>query len=149
MPTIDGALPARERERHLRPAVSKVQVQRNQREPPLTHLATETVDLAPVEQQLPIAGRLRVLPGRLLVRRDVDAAQEDLAPPDPGIAVGQRGTTCPKRLDLRPEERDPGLDRLLDVVAVSSLAVRADELARRLTLDGGRDPPRRYRTGLR
>src|SRR4029450_13962972 len=82
-------LAARERELDLCAAVLEVEPRRHERQPALGDLRAELVDLAAVQQQLPVAVRVVRLDRRLLVWRDVEAHEPDLAVARVGIGALQ------------------------------------------------------------
>src|SRR6266498_363927 len=74
---VIGSLAPGQGQFDLGPPVFEVQLQRNDGEPPLSHLAGEPVDLLAVHQHLAGPPRLVVGPGALGVLRDVDTVQPD------------------------------------------------------------------------
>ena len=65
--------------------VLEVQLQGDQRQALLFHRADEPLDFLAVQQQLPGAHRIVVVPVSLLVGRDVHAFQEDLSVAEPRV----------------------------------------------------------------
>src|SRR6185503_4249345 len=62
----------------------------------------------------------------LLVGRDVELVEVDLAAFDGGVAVGELRLALAQRLHLGPGQGKPRLQRLLDEVVVQRLAVGRD-----------------------
>src|SRR5919201_665954 len=89
-------------------------------------LADESLDLAPVHQQLARPLRIVVLPGGRLVGRDVHPKEPHLAVADLRVRILELHGTGAQRLDLRPLELDPALPLLEQVVAERRLAVGGD-----------------------
>src|SRR3972149_9172539 len=78
-----------------------------------------------------VARPLRVVPllvHLLLVGRDVEALDPDLAAPDAAEGLGERTVTPAERLDLGAGEHQTGLETLDDLVVVTRSAVGDDGL---------------------
>src|SRR4249920_793538 len=83
----------------------------------------ELVDLAPMEQQLPIAPRLVVVAVALGEGGDGDTDEPGLAALDPGIGLLQADLAGPDALDLGAGQGDARLDVFFDVVLVVGLPI--------------------------
>ena len=88
--------------------------------------AQQLVDLAPMEQQLPVPLRLVVVAVALLEGRDVGADQPGLALLDPGVGAGDVHLAGADRLDLGAGQRDAGLEGLLDRELMARFSVEGD-----------------------
>ena len=126
LPLVKELLSLCEGKVNLDPSVDKIELERNQRIPPLLHFADEAFDLSFVEQEFPRPQRVVVQSVGLGVGADVSIHKEDLALFDVPIAIPQVHLSLPKGLDLGPEQGDPGLDRLFDKVVIKSLSVLAN-----------------------
>src|SRR5204862_2613839 len=85
----------------LRAAVLEVQARRYERQALLLYLADQRFDLAPVQEQLPVAVGLVVGDVPLLVLVDVGADQPHLAVTQVGVGLRERDPPVAERLDLR------------------------------------------------
>ncbi len=123
------ASPAGESKLHFGFPLPEVHRQRHQRQPLLGDGSRDAVDLPAVHEQL--AGPLRVVPSVAgeRVRRDVGVLQPQFAAPDFGVGVLEVDVPGPQALHLRPHQRDPGLERVDDLVVVAGPAVGGDDLA--------------------
>src|SRR5205814_7685601 len=116
-------LAAPQAELDLGAAVLKVEPERNERQPALSDLAGQPANLLAVQQQLAVAVRLVVGIGAVAVGIDVAADQPTLTVADGRVRVLEGHAPVAQRLDLRPAQHEPGLDRLEDLVLVPRPAV--------------------------
>src|SRR5512133_2455634 len=94
-------LAPRECDLELRAAVLEVEAGRHERQPLLVDGPDQGIDLAPVQEELPVAVGVVVGDVSLCVLVDVGADEPDLAVADVGIRLGERDTAVAERLDLR------------------------------------------------
>src|SRR3989440_3859123 len=114
---VASLLATGERELDLCTAVFEIEPGRHERQALLGDLGREPVDLATVQEQL--AGAVGVVGlGGLLVWRDVEADQPELAVARVGVGALQNRVALPERLDLAPGQREPRLDALEQAVLV-------------------------------
>src|SRR5712692_200622 len=116
----------READGHLHAAVLEVHADRHQRHPLLDGPANELPDFVAVQQQLAAAQRLVLGVAAMAVRADVHVVDEHFAVLDAGEAVAQVHAALADRLHLGPEQNQPGLERLEEMVVVRRLAVLGD-----------------------
>jgi hypothetical protein len=64
----------------------------------------------------------------LRIRADMSIDKEDLASLDIPVTIPQVDLPLPQGFDLRPEQGDPGLDRLLNKIVMKCLSVLANQL---------------------
>jgi hypothetical protein len=83
-----------------------------------------------MEEQLSVPPRLVVPPVAALVGRDRGADEPGLTALDPGVGVAQVDLAAADALDLRAREDEARLERVVDVVLVTGLAVEGDRLFR-------------------
>ena len=81
-----------------------------------------------MQQQLAVAVRVVRLDRGLLVRRDVQADEPELAVARVRVGALQDGVALAQRLDLAAVQHEPGLDALEEVVVVPRAAVLGDQL---------------------
>src|SRR6185312_2871070 len=123
---VDAFLAAGQRDLGLHAAVLEVQAQGDQRQALLRYARGELLDLVLVRQQLAVARGLVVGAVALLVRLDRRTHEPQLAPALLRVGLAQRDLAGTQGLDLRPCQRDAGLEALEDVVLVPRLAVARD-----------------------
>src|SRR5215468_723867 len=119
-------LAASETQLRLGAPLHPVEPERHQRQAALLDLAAQLVELAPVQQQLPMT--LRVVPelARRPVGADVYADQEELVAEEARVRVLQVDAPVAQRLHLTADERQTGLQALVDVVLVEGPPVDGD-----------------------
>ena len=94
-----------------------MQVQRHQRIAGALHLADQAGDLGGVQQELAVAGNIRLdVGGGGDQRRDVRTDQEDLRAPYNHIRFLDLHAAGPDGLHLPAFQRQPGLDPFLDEI---------------------------------
>src|SRR5512139_1885318 len=123
LPLIKEFLPLGESQIYLHLSIDKVELDWNQRIPPLFHLADETFDLLFVKEEFPRPQWIVVQSVRLGIRADMRIDQEDLALFDITVTVPEVHFSFPQGFDLRPEQSDPGLVSLFDEVIMKCLFV--------------------------
>src|SRR5207245_2460157 len=121
-------LAARECDLDLRHPVREIDAERDQGQALLVHLASDLLDLAPVQEQLARPERQVSALVPLLVRGDVQTLQPHLAPPHATEAVHERGVSSAERLHLVARELDPALETLEQLVVMSRTTVAGDDL---------------------
>ena len=113
-------------QRHLRPPLLEVELERHQGQPLALDGSNHAINLATVEEQFAGSHRIMVVPVSLLVRRDVHTFEEDLAARYPCVGLLDGCLSIPKRLHFRPGEPDAGLPRLENMVVVSCFGISGD-----------------------
>src|SRR5262249_35565586 len=96
------------------------------REAALLDLRAQLVELAAMQEQLPMALGLVAELARRPVGADVRADEEQLLAEEAGIRILQVGPPVAQRLDLAPREHEAGLEPLAHVVVVERAAVHRD-----------------------
>ena len=81
-----------------------------------------------MQQQLAVAVRVVRCDRGLLVGRDVQADEPELAVARVGVGALQDGVSLPQRLDLAAVQHEPGLEAIEEVVVVPRTAVLGDLL---------------------
>ena len=127
-PLVKELLSLRKSKIYLNPSIDKIELERNQRISPLLHFADETFDLLFVKQEFPRPQRVVIQSVSLRIRADMSIDKEDLAPLDIPVTIPQVDLSLPQGFDLRPEQGDPGLDRLLNIIVMKCLPVLANQL---------------------
>jgi len=133
LPLVKELLSLCEGKIYLHPSGDKIELERNQRVPPLLHLADEAFDLFFVKQEFPRPQRLVIQSVGLGIRADMSIDKEDLALFDIPVAIPQVHLSLPKGFDLGPEQGDPGLDRLFDKVVMKCLSILTNQLLAHLS----------------
>jgi len=128
LPLIKELLSLCESKIYLNPSIDKVELNRNQRIPPLLHFANEALDLLFVKEEFPRPQRIVIQSVSLGIRADMSIDKEDLAPFDITVTIPQVDLSLPQGFDLRPEQADPGLVRLFDKVVMKRLFVLTNQL---------------------
>src|SRR5262245_3045752 len=125
---VDPLLAPGDRELDLDLAVLEVEPRRDEREPLLAHHAVQRVDLAAVEEQLPVAlgPVVELVPLRVLGDRRADEPR--LAVADLAVGLSELRAAGAERLHLRAGQLDARLDPLEQVVVVPRAPVLGDEL---------------------
>ena len=112
------------RQQQLGPAaLVEIQLQQNQRHALPIDRAHQLVDLLLVQQQLARPLRLVVEAVGLQVFRNIGVDQPYLAVLGIGIGFRDRGLAVAQRLDLGAGQRNPGLNRIVDRIVETGLAV--------------------------
>src|SRR5205807_9665977 len=106
----------------------EVEPQRNDGQPFFNDLTEQSIDLAAMEQQLPLSLRIVVFTIAVTVGRDMRADKEGLAVVEVDVAVLQIHPPLAQRLDLGAGERDSCFELLEDEVVVKRLAIGGDHL---------------------
>src|SRR5438045_3641457 len=109
-------LPGAEPELGLRPSLQPVEPEGHERQPALLDAAAQPLDLAPVEEQLPVPLRVVAELARRRVRADVGADEEQLVTEETRIGVLQVRAPVAQRLHLAAGEDEPRLVALADLV---------------------------------
>src|SRR5579864_2991817 len=118
-PLVVQFLASCERELDLHAAVLEVHPRRHDGHALLAHLSIQSVDLAPVQQELARAFRIVVGAVPLHVLTDVDAVEPRLAAFHVGVRALERRLPLAQRLHLRAGEHEAGLDAVAEVVVVT------------------------------
>src|SRR5215475_11687014 len=119
-------LAASQAELGLGATLHPVEPQRHQREPALLDLPAQLVELAAVQQELALTLRVMAELAGGAVRADVDAHQEELVAEEAGVGVLQVDAAVAERLHLAPDERQPRLQALVEMVLVEGPPVDGD-----------------------
>src|SRR4029079_8621833 len=116
-------------ELELRPTLrGEIEAERHDRLALRLRPAEELVDLRSPQQELPRPLRLVVVPIGLLERGDVRADEPRLVALDPRVGVRQVDLAGSDRLDLRPGQDDPGLERVIDRELMSRPPIEGNRL---------------------
>jgi hypothetical protein len=120
---------ARQAKLDLRLAVGvEIDRQRDQRQALPVDGAGQLVDLAPPQQQPPLAPRIVVHPASGLVLRDRGVDQEHLFAVDRRIALRDRAFADAQGFDLGALERNARLEPVLDEIVEARAPVLGDDL---------------------
>jgi len=128
LPLVKELLSLCEGKIDLHPSIDKIELDWNQCVSSLLHFADEAFDFFFVKQEFPRPQRVVIQSVGLGIRADVSVYKEDLALLDVPVTITQVDLSLPEGLDLGSEQRNPGLDRLLDKVVMKRLSVLADQL---------------------
>ena len=121
-------LPAGHRDLDFRPAVPEIDAGRDEGEAALGRLAGELGQLPPVDQELAVPLRLVVEPVAHRVLGDLAADQPEFAVVDLGVGPVQGAVPVPQALDLGPDQDDPALEPVGQLVLVGRPPVPGDHL---------------------
>jgi hypothetical protein len=125
--SVVGLLAPGEPQLELGPAFAgEIEAQRDDRQALRLRLAEQLVDLGAVQEQLPLALGLVVVPVGLLERSDVGADQPGLVALDARVGIRQVDLAGADGLDLGAGQDDTGLERVLDREFVPCPAVQGD-----------------------
>src|SRR6185437_3275263 len=109
---------------HFCPPAFEIDRQRNQRRRFLLGFRGQAFDLATMGQQLAVALGLMVIDqGRLLVRIDVGAVENQLTIFDAGPGILQLGFAGPERFHFAADQHDPAFDLATDKIIVQRPAI--------------------------
>src|SRR5207247_1938953 len=125
---LELPLPPAQPDLQLGQAVREVHAERNEREASFLGLSDQSLDLFPVQQQLPSPDRVVAALLSLFIRGDVHPLEPHFAPLHPPVRLGQRAAAPPKGLHLRAGQHDAGLESLEDLVVVQCPAIGGDGL---------------------
>jgi two-component system response regulator RegX3 len=136
----------------LGPAVLEVETCRHERQASLAHPTGETIDLAPVEQQLAIPLRIVVRDATLVIGGDVETDEPELTTALLGESLLKRDPPLAQRLHLGAREHEACFDALEQLVLVTGTPVVGDQPRALLSdhsrcsgLHSGEQPPRQHR----
>ena len=123
LPLVKELFSLCESEIYLNPSIDKVELDRDQRIPPLLHFADEAFDLLFMKEEFPRPQWIVIQSVGLGIRADMSIDKKDLAPFDIAVAIPQIDLSLPQGFDLRPKQGDPGLVRLFDKVVMKCLFI--------------------------
>jgi hypothetical protein len=126
LPFIIGLLALGKADQYLGFSSQKIYLERNECESFLGDLVDELPDFLAMEQELSRAERLVVHDVAVGIRADIGVEEIYFILLHDGIAVRQVREAQAQGLHLRALEHEPRLERLLDKIIVTSLAVRGD-----------------------
>src|SRR5206468_2672103 len=125
---LELPLPPAQPDLQLGQAVREVHAERNEREASFLGLSDQSLDLVPVQQQLPSPDRVVAALLSLFIRGDMHPLEPHFAPLHPPVCLGQRAAAPAKGLHLRAGQHDAFLESLEDLVVVQCPAIGGDGL---------------------
>jgi hypothetical protein len=128
LPLIEELLSLCEGKIHFYLSIDKIELDRNQGISPLLHFANEAFNLILMKEEFPRPQWVVIQSVRLGIRTDMRIDKEDLTPFDITVTIPQIDLSLPQGFDLRPNQGDPGLDRLFDKVVMKCLFVLTNQL---------------------
>src|SRR4030042_1593 len=123
VPLVVFCLSSGQSDFHLHFSILEIETQRDQGEPLLLHLADEPFYLMPVKEEFPVADRIVVEAVRPLVYGDIHAGKVYLAVFYARVSFLYAGLFLAQRFYLAPDQYDPRLEGINDLVLKPCLLV--------------------------
>ena len=117
---------ARQRNLDLGAIFFEIHLQRHKRETFFLRATCQPHNFFAVHQQFAVAIRIRVLPARRFVRRDVHIHHPQLAASHLRVTIAQIHASRARGFDLGAGKGDPGFNRFFDVIIMVRFAIRRE-----------------------
>ena len=104
--------------------LGEIDAERDEREPLLSCLAEELIDLLAVEEQFPRTERLVIHDVAVAIGTDMAVVEKDLVALHAGVTILQVYATLSQGFDLRTLEHDARLELLFNEIVMVGLTIR-------------------------